>query len=195
MDETNCGTPNEKDKAQTRKCKIKRLPSYLEHDEVMRILDSIGNPRDKFLLSCLYYCGLRISEALQTKMSDFNAKDGILTIRAETAKRKKERHVPIPEAFQPLVKLWSLTLKDDQRPFEMCRSNAYKLCTEYAKSAGITKKCSPHTLRHSYASQVLGMTNNLKLVQCLLGHEHINTTARYLHLPDKVLKKGIEGVF
>ena len=194
-EEDNCRSTSEQTKHDVKKCKIKRLPSFLENTEVMRFLEVVDNPRDRFLFSALYYCGLRISEAIALKMEDFDLKNDILTVRAETAKRKKERHVPIPKAFKPLCKLWEVTLEPDCEIFHMCRSTANNLCKRYAQVAGISKKVSPHVLRHSYASHVLTMTNNLRLVQVLLGHENISTTARYLHLNDASLRKGIEGVF
>lgn len=186
---------NEQSKRGKNGRKLRRLPVYMTNAEVERLLSVIGDPRNRFLLSLMYYLGLRVSEALGVRKPDFLLKEGYLIVRADCAKRGKERHVPVPGVFKEQCKSYLCLVGDDARLFTMSRCRVWQLVRQCAAVAKIDKDVHPHTLRHSYASHVLGKTNNLALVQQLLGHENIATTQIYCHLSDAVKVKAIEGVF
>lgn len=174
---------------------IKRLPTVLSASECERFFAAIASPRDRFLFRTMFYLGLRISETLGAMPEDFDLKEKVFTVRADYAKRKKERRVPIPTPFLPECKAY-LTLNPPAEPlFDIGKCQCWRLCKKYSKAAGLEKNVHPHTLRHSYATTVYQSTGDLRLVQDLLGHANLSTTSIYTHLDDASRRKGIEGVF
>lgn len=175
--------------------KLKKLPEYLTAEEANKLFSVISLPRDRFMLQCCYYFGLRVSELIGLKHADFNLKERVLTVRAENSKGKKERRVPIPESFFQTVKQYLSFVGAEASLFGIGRHRVFQLVKHYAGLAGITKNVHPHTLRHSYATAVYQHTGDLRLVQSLLGHASLNTSAIYSHLDDESKRRGITGCF
>jgi len=179
------------------------LPEVLSIDEVARLIASpdIGTPlgmRDKAMLEVLYATGLRVSELIGLKLHHLNLHVGYLICRG---KGDKERLVPMGESAQRwvndylkntrpyLVKKPTDILFCSKRGGAMTRQNFWYSIKRYASRAGILKQISPHMLRHSFATHLLGGGADLRSVQMMLGHADISTTQIYTHLSSARLKE------
>lgn len=168
------------------KLKDKLAQRMVAEDDVKRLLSSANNDRDRLLLSLLYGCGLRISEAINLRWEDlYNGKASIF------GKGNKNRVVIIP------VKLWDelMELKQDKdsnqyiflsyRGKKLTRSAVHYLLKQACQKAGVSEDISCHWLRHSHASIAINNGCNIRLLQQSLGHSKLETTERYLHInPD-----------
>jgi integrase/recombinase XerD len=180
-----------------------RLPKVLSRDEVARLLDQPrGNSpaalRDRALLETMYACGLRASEAIGLELSELDLQDGILRARG---KGSKERIVPIGskavealraylEAGRPAL----VGIRPEPRVFVnlrgggLSRQGLYKIVRRHARSAGLERRMSPHTLRHTFATHLLSGGCDLRSLQEMLGHADIGTTQIYTHLSTERLR-------
>lgn len=181
----------------------KVLPATLSFKEVDRLLaapseDTPFAVRDKALLEMFYATGLRVSELCDLTLDDLNFDASYLRC---TGKGQKERVVPFSEtagkcmdryqrearpvfAKDPLDRSLILT----RRGKKFSRKTVWKLVRSYARKAGITKRISPHTLRHSFASHLLQNGAPLRVIQEMLGHADIATTQIYTHVDQSRLK-------
>ena len=179
------------------------LPEVLSIDEVARLIASpdVNTPlgiRDKAMLEVLYATGLRVSELIGLKLHHLNLHVGYLICRG---KGDKERLVPMGESAQRwvtdylkntrpyLVKKPTDVLFCSKRGGAMTRQNFWYSIKRYATIAGIFKQISPHMLRHSFATHLLGGGADLRSVQMMLGHADISTTQIYTHLSSARLKE------
>ena len=168
----------------------KRLPTILSKDEVARLINASGNLFRRALLMTLYGTGMRRSEAACLKISDIDSQRMI--IRVVKGKGSKDRDLPLtPVLLETLREYWRwckpklyLFPSRYQRQAEQPISDKtlWIACTDAARRAGIRKRVTPHTLRHSWATHLLEDGTDLRTIQVLLGHEDLETTARYLHL-------------
>jgi integrase/recombinase XerD len=174
-----------------------RLPKVLSRDEVQNLLEqprgsSPAMLRDRALLETMYACGLRASEAIGLKLSDLDLEAGIL--RA-SGKGSKERIVPIGskavetlQAYLARGRPTLVGLGDEPRVFVnlrgggLTRQGLYKIVQRHARSAGLERRMSPHTLRHTFATHLLAGGCDLRSLQEMLGHADIGTTQIYTHL-------------
>ena len=180
-----------------------RLPDILSEDEVERLLQSVGGRdrydlRDRAMLELLYATGLRVSELVKLKLADLNLVAGYLVT---SGKGDKERLVPIGDAAREAVQeyLASARLpagsgKGSRFLFlsrlgePMSRQAFWNIIRKRAQLAGIRKKLSPHTLRHSFATHLLEHGADLRSVQMMLGHADLATTQIYTHVSNERLK-------
>lgn len=160
------------------------IPAFLTAEEVDKIIDSTPIVRTKFIVSLLYASGIRVSELVQLNRDTI--KDGMFTV---IGKGKKPRICFIDERSEYYMNLYLsdrtdrldalIATKDGTRAsvstIQMVIRNA---CIK----AGIQKKVSPHTLRHSFATNYIGNGGNIRHLADLLGHSSLNTTAHYTHL-------------
>ena len=171
------------------KVKARHLPKVISREEVMNLFDKVQNIRDKVLLKTIYWCGLRVSEAINIMPKDINFKERTLLIRV--AKRDKQRMAVIPKALLPDLEGWVKlnNFKDDERIFKIQRAQVHN----------IVKKANPnihtHTLRHSLATHLYERTGDIHLVKESLGHTNISTTQIYTHLSTKARKDMIDKAF
>jgi len=183
---------------------MKRLPGYLTVEEVDRLLDAAGpdSPkglRNRAMLEVLYATGLRVSELVGLRMDQVNAEAGFLLVQG---KGGKERVVPLGEVASDWLERYRREarphlLKDrstqalfvTSRGGAMTRQNFFLLLRELARKAGIPKRLSPHTLRHSFATHLLENGADLRSLQVLLGHSDISTTQIYTHVEQERLKR------
>ncbi len=180
-----------------------RLPGVLSQDEVERLLaapltsDHLGI-RDKAMLELLYAAGLRVSELVTLRLSDVDLEVGYVRCRG---KGSKERVVPLGAEAQTWARRYlasarsllarghsssALFLNRFGRP--LTRQGFWKLLRAYASAAGIGRRVTPHTLRHSFATHLLERGADLRAVQMMLGHADISTTQIYTHVSRAHLK-------
>ena len=183
----------------------KRLPSFLEIDEIEKLLavpdvKTFQGARDRAILETMYSSGLRISELSQLSMKDITLSGGVAHIKG---KGRKERIAPIGSyavnAIKDYLPARSKLLQKLKRNTDavfinknggrLGVRNIRRLLTKYVRIAGITKKVSPHTLRHSFATHLLNRGADLRSVQELLGHSNIATTQIYTHVTTHRLKE------
>ena len=184
-------------KKRARPPKKKRLPTVLSDAEARAILGRVRNPIPKAGLLLTYACGLRISEAAALEVTAIDGVNGLLRV---IGKGNKERRVPLPQpVLGELRRLW----KTHRDPRWLCpsprgrgsisRQALWQTFRQAAREAGITRRATPHSLRHSYATRLLESGVDTRVVQILLGHVNIATTAVYTHLtePTRTSLKGI----
>jgi integrase/recombinase XerD len=139
----------------------RRLPAVLSQQEVTRLIDAASNLSHRAILMILYSTGVRRSELVRLKVGDIDSERMVIHIRQ--GKGRKDRDVP-------------LTTKA-----------VWHACQGAVQRAGIPKKISPHSLRHSYATHLLESGADLRTIQLLLGHADIKHTTVYLHLSQRHL--------
>lgn len=185
----------------------KHLPDVLSVEEIdaMQAVIDMSKPegvRDHCIIEVLYSCGLRISELCKMSFSDLFLDDGYIRVHG---KGRKERLVPISqraiselEAWIPIRRnLTPLPGNEDyiflslHRGKPLSRITLFIFLRQYAEQAGITKKISPHTLRHSFATHLLQGGANLRAIQVMLGHENLKTTEVYTHIDREHLREEI----
>lgn len=182
----------------------KHLPQVLSVDEVMAILNQIdlSKPlglRNQALLELIYGSGLRVSELLDIEMEDIHLNQGYIMVKG---KGSKERMVPISDPAvvalrNYIIKGRDVFIKDhktsyvfiNQQGSRLSRQGFFKLLKKLASDAQIQTDCSPHTLRHSFATHLLENGMDLRTLQTLLGHEDISTTQIYTHISQKRIKE------
>jgi integrase/recombinase XerD len=181
----------------------KMLPSTLSYREVERLLETPGGLaryalRDRALLEMLYATGLRVSELANLTLDEIHFDSGYVRC---TGKGNKVRIVPFGESARQHVERYLREARDQFKPevgnrsvfltyrgAKFSRQGLWKLIRRLARQAGITRKVSPHTLRHSFASHLLANGAPLRVIQEMLGHADIATTQIYTHVDQNRLK-------
>jgi integrase/recombinase XerD len=175
----------------------KRLPSILSQDEVARLIDSANNLLDYAMLMTLYATGVRRAELSRLKVDDIDSQRMIVHIRQ--GKGNRDRDIPLtPKLLKTLREYWHwMKPKTYLFPGMVNNWRADKPLTpkcvwlaiqNAAKRAGIKKRVSPHTLRHSWATHLLENGTDLRTIQMLMGHADLRATSVYLHLSRRHLQ-------
>jgi len=165
------------------------LPTVLSMEEVAAILKNVENIKHKSILMLAYSAGLRISEVINLKVNDVDSKRK--QIRIEQSKGKKDRYTLLSPKLLELLRLYYKQYKPKNWLFEGAKgetystSSIYSILREAATKAGIKKKMSMHTLRHSFATHLLENGTDLRYIQNLLGHSNSKTTEVYTHITTK----------
>jgi len=180
-----------------------KLPEVLSEAEIAALIraPATSTPlglRDTAMLELLYAAGLRVSELIYLKLQNVNLEAGFVRV---LGKGGKERVVPMGSFARDCIAAYvtdarPMLLKAHMSPYlfvaragkPMSRQGFWKLIKRYGLQAGITKKISPHMLRHSFASHLLEGGADLRAVQVMLGHVDIATTQIYTHVAQKHLK-------
>ena len=180
------------------------LPDTLSTEEIDRLIGSIDDStakglRDRAILEVLYSCGLRVSELCDLKLGDLFFAEGYIRV---IGKGNKQRLVPVSSIARSRIQLYmdvrqKEKLKEEvlflnNRGKKLTRVMIFTIIKQAAQRAGIDKKISPHTFRHSFATHLLEGGANIRQVQELLGHENILTTEIYTHLDDSHLRQTLE---
>jgi len=178
--------------------------SFLTSEEVERLFAAVGSStatdlRDKAILEMLFSGGLRVSELCNIDRDHLNLKRREFMVRG---KGQKDRPIFISQRAADALEKYLATRNDGEKPLFISmsvsdKSKIQRLTTRsiqrivgrYARAAGITKHVSPHTLRHSFATDLLMNGADLRSVQAMLGHADISTTQVYTHVTDQHLKK------
>lgn len=172
----------------------KRLPEVLSREDVQRLLDAARNPKHRALLMTAYGSGLRVSEVVRLKVTDIDSQR--MTIRVDQGKGRKDRRTILGKRLLSELRsywrierppLWLFPGREIDRP--MSRSTAQKLYQKVKKRAGIERPGGIHTLRHSFATHMLDDGVDSALIQSMLGHADLKTTARYLHVSVRHMAK------
>ena len=175
----------------------RRLPTVLSQEEVARLINAAGTLFRRTLLMTLYGTGMRRTELAHLKVSDIDSQRMI--IRVVAGKGGKDRDLPLsPALLETLREYWrwrkpklylfptrTLGHRLDQ---PISDKTVWIACSEAARRAGIRKRVTPHTLRHSWATHLLEAGTDLRTIQVLLGHGDLETTAQYLHLSQRHLQ-------
>lgn len=188
---------------------MRSLPDTLNNDEIDLLLSKIDRSkpegeRNKAIIEVLYACGLRVSELVNLKISNLYLKDDFIKV---IGKGNKERLVPIGKFAKKQLILYltkiRVQLKIEKKHEDYVFLNHYgrpltrvmifTIIKNLAKEAGIKKKISPHTLRHSFATELVEHGADLRAVQEMLGHESIITTEIYTHINNKMLRDTIKN--
>ena len=174
--------------------KDKILPTVLSEEEVQRIINCIDNLKHKTIILTIYSAGLRISELINLKVSDIDS--GRKAVIIKGAKGKKDRNSLLSEKLLLYLRKYYKEYKPKKWLFEgqlgeqYSDSSIYNILYSACKKAGINKKVSVHTLRHSFATHLLERGTDLRYIQELLGHSSSKTTEIYTH----ITRKGMEQI-
>jgi integrase/recombinase XerD len=173
----------------------KTLPNVLSKEEALRLIELTSNLKHKTLLALIYSAGLRISEAINMKITDIDSQR--MLIHVKNAKGKKDRYTLLSTKVLGLLKEYYTIYKPKTFLFEGQSGEQYSsrsaqaVLHQSAKKAGITKHISLHTLRHSFATHLLENGTDLRYIQDLLGHSSPKTTMIYTHVSSTSLKNII----
>jgi integrase/recombinase XerD len=155
--------------------------------------------RNMALLELIYGSGLRVSELLDIEMEDIHLNQNYILVKG---KGSKERVVPISDMSAIALRNYIVKGRDqllsnqkttylfvNQKGVRLSRQGFFKLLKKLSHDAGVETECSPHTLRHSFATHLLENGMDLRTLQSLLGHEDISTTQIYTHISQKRIKE------
>ena len=183
------------------------LPDTLSFEDVEKIINAINintdlGKRNLCMIEVLYGCGLRVSELIDLKISNINFKESYLKVEG---KGDKSRFVPLAKFTSNLIKEYINEVRSkgkinkkhedfvflNSRGSAMSRVIVFIIIKELTEKAGIRKKISPHTFRHSFATHLLQNGADLRYIQEMLGHSSITTTEIYTHLKNEELRDVI----
>lgn len=185
----------------------RKLPDTLSHEEIMKMLAAIDRSkpegeRNRAIIETMYACGLRVSELTNLLLTNLFLSDGYIRV---IGKGDKERLVPIHNEAGDSIQLYIDTVRVHVQPkagqedfvflnkrgSHLSRVMIFYIIRDLAAAAGIRKTISPHTLRHSFATELVENGADLRAVQEMLGHASITTTEIYTHLDRKFLKDTV----
>jgi site-specific recombinase XerD len=174
--------------------KPKALPEVLSREEIKKLFASAKTKKSRLIIKMLYYTGMRVSELVNVKQADILLDKQEVVVRG---KGKKERKIILPEGLVNELRDWiaqhkGIYLFGDEKP--LTARNIQKILKNAAKAAGISKKVTPHKLRHSFATHLLESGLDIRIIQMLLGHENLSTTQIYTHITDEIYKKAREKI-
>jgi len=175
----------------------RRLPTVLSREEVSALINAAGTLFRRTLLMTLYGTGMRRSELAHLKVGDIDSQRMI--IRVVAGKGGKDRDLPLSPVLletlreywrwrKPKLYLFPTRTRRLQREEPISDKTVWIACSEAARRAGLSKRVTPHTLRHSWATHLLEAGTDLRTIQVLLGHGDLETTAQYLHLSRRHLQ-------
>lgn len=172
--------------------KEKKLPEVLTKGEVRRLIDSSDNLKSSLIISFLYSSGLRVSELVNLKVSDINLDEKTGWVRK--GKGSKDRiFVFSSDIAEELRDYLDVKGKDNIYVFSskkpLTTRNIQKIIQGVKNKAGINKKVTPHTLRHSFATHLLEQGTDIRTIQAILGHSSLSTTQVYTHISSEQIKK------
>ena len=162
----------------------RRLPVVLGTDEVVRFLEAVAGLKHRAALTTAYAAGLRVSEVVSLKVANIDSSR--MVIRIEQGKGAKDRYVMLsPQLLGILRSYWQLTRpvhwlfpgRDTDHPLHP--TALHGACRSAQAAAGLDKRVTVHTLRHSFATHLLESGTDIRIIQALLGHNNLQTTARY----------------
>lgn len=186
----------------------RKLPHFLSTEEIGKLLDAPPSDqplglRDRAILETMYSAGLRVSEVVGTNDEDLDLREGLVRVRG---KGKRERLSPIGSYARRAIQRWlkvrtlSPDCPQDESPPVFVNKFGKRITTrsvarmleKYLKVAGLDRRTTPHTLRHSFATHLLDRGADIRSVQELLGHKSLVTTQIYTHVSTSSLREAYE---
>jgi integrase/recombinase XerD len=178
----------------------RRLPVVLSPEEVTRMIESAWNLTHRTILMILYGTGMRRSEVSMLKVSDIDSER--MVIHIQQGKGSRDRDVPMTAKLLEALreywrwkrpKIYLFPSTEGHRGVEepISDKTVWHACKQAARRAGITKRIGPHTLRHSFATHLMEAGTDLRTIQLLMGHAHLEHTTLYLHLSHRHLHAAI----
>ena len=174
----------------------RKLPVVLSADEVVRFLEAVPGLKSRTALTTAYAAGLRASEAVHLKLSDIDS--GRMVIRVEQGKGSKDRYAMLSAQLLTILRgywrlaqprHWLFPGRDDSKPIDPQVLHA--ACRSACKAVGLAKRVTVHTLRHSFATHLLEAGTDIRIIQVLLGHNNLSTTARYTRVADTTIRSTV----
>ena len=171
----------------------RKLPVVLDADEVVCLLEAVPSLKARAALTTAYAAGLRASEAAGIKVADIDSRR--MVIRVEQGKGGRDRYVMLsPQRLDILRSYWRLARparwlfpgRDGEHPISPTVLHA--ACRSACTAAGLSKRVTVHTLRHSFATHLLESGTDIRIIQALLGHASLNTTARYTQVATSTIR-------
>jgi integrase/recombinase XerD len=173
-----------------------RLPVVLSAEELVRLFAAIDRLKDRALLMTAYAAGLRISEVAALRVEDIDS--GRMVIRVRQGKGRKDRYVMLSPRLLDLLRrywkaarprTWLFPGRDPERPIGI--RTVTRVCRRALRAAGLEKRVTVHTLRHSFATHLLEAGTDLRTIQVLLGHRSPRTTALSTHVSPTTLRATV----
>lgn len=178
----------------------RHLPVVLSTDELLALLTAIRSLRDRVILTVLYSAGIRLGEVCRLRLDDIDSSRMLLRIRQ--GKGHKDRVAPLsPAALDLLREWWRAThpkgllfpnKNDASRP--LSPATVQRAVKVAARAAGLTKRVSPHTLRHSFATHLIEQGSALRAIGVMLGHAHGRTTEIYTHVSAAQVRSPLDKI-
>jgi integrase/recombinase XerD len=172
----------------------RKLPRVLSPEEVLRLLEAAPGPQHKAALSVAYGAGLRAMEVVALKVSDIDSKR--MMLRVEQGKGRKDRFAMLSPQLLELLRDWWRIARPEVWMFPgrdrinaMTTRQLHRVCHIAAARAGLAQWVAPHTLRHSFATHLLEQSIDIRVIQVLLGHAKLDTTARYTHVATNIIRE------
>ena len=170
------------------------LPVILGADEVVRFLEAVPSLKARTALTTAYAAGLRASETVGLKVANIDSSR--MVIRVEHGKGAKDRYVMLSPRLLRILRIywriarpkdWLFPGREESRPIDA--QVLYAACRSAGKAAGLGKRVTVHTLRHSFATHLLEHGTDIRVIQVLLGHNNLSTTARYTQVSRKIIEQ------
>jgi integrase/recombinase XerD len=172
----------------------RKLPRILPPEDVLRLLESAPNPKSKAALSVAYGAGLRAMEVVALKITDIDSQR--MLIRVEQGKGRKDRFAMLSPQLLELLRDWYRIARPRMFLFPgrdkigpMTPRQLNRICHMAAELAGLPAWVAPHTLRHSFATHLLEQHIDIRVIQVLLGHAKLDTTARYTQVATNIIRE------
>ena len=172
--------------------KEKKLPNILSKNEIQLLFNSTYNLKHLTIIAVIYSCGLRVSELINIKINDID--NNRMVIHIKKAKGNKDRQVQLTNQLLELLRKYYKKylpvnyLIVGQNGGKYSTTSIQKIIKNSSFKAGINKKVTPHTLRHSFATHLLENGTDMRFIQKILGHSDIKTTQIYTHVSSSHLK-------
>jgi len=172
--------------------KERKLPEVLNKEEVRNLINSTDTVKSRLIVALLYSTGLRVSEIVNLKVDDLSLSERSGWVRK--GKGSKDRLFVMSSALAEELKEYLTTRgKENKYVFSKTKAlttrNIQKIIVGTRKRAGINKKVTPHTLRHSFATHLLEQGTDIRIIQAMLGHASLSTTQVYTHVSNEQLMK------
>src|SRR6476660_9867519 len=169
----------------------RKVPVVLSPEEVARFLEAAPSIKYKAALSVAYGAGLRVSEVVALKVSDIDSER--MMLRVEQGKGRKDRHAMLSPVLLELLRNWYRIARPQVFPGQnpaspMTTRQLTRACHAAAHMAEIAKRVTPHTLRHSFATHLLEQNIDIRVIQVLLGHSKLETTALYTRIATNTIR-------
>lgn len=172
----------------------RKLPEVLSAGEVVRFLEAVPSLRTRVALTTAYAAGLRASEAVSLKVANIDS--GRMVIRVRQGKGGKDRYVMLSAQLLGILRTywrlarpkdWLFPGRDPANPIDVQVLHA--ACRSACAASGLAKRVTVHTLRHSFATHLLESGTDIRIIQVLLGHSNLSSTARYTHVSSGLIRQ------